>query len=165
MGAFAVRIDALERLAAAAATRAEQGPFAATEALAATVGVATDALAPLLQALGYRRHGSGAEATFERRHWRRAAMPVSAMQEPASPLSETGSVASARPRRRRRRRRDKAASVAPSAMPTEPAMAAAKPSAANSVQRPVARAPRKPVQPAPDSPFAVLAGIKWGRRS
>ncbi len=59
MGRLAVRLDALERLAKAARQLARQGPFAATEALRATIGCALPELGDVLAALGY---GGSSEA-------------------------------------------------------------------------------------------------------
>jgi ATP-dependent RNA helicase SUPV3L1/SUV3 len=150
-GPLAVRIDALERLAAAAATLGEQGPFAATDALAAAVGATTEALAPVLQSLGYRRHGNGAEATFEWRGRRRAPVARSSHPVPndgasataAAPaasdasagesgqtvgaLEPTAPVAPEATRRRRRRRRRRGrmpATPAPAGTETQAAEAA-----------------------------------------
>ncbi|MEX0810382.1 MAG: helicase-related protein [Dongiaceae bacterium] len=72
IGAQAIRTDALERLAGAAAKLGEQGPFMITGALAGSVDIEPENLAPVLQSLGYRRAGAGAEATFERRFRRKA---------------------------------------------------------------------------------------------
>jgi len=134
VGGRAVRIDALERLAAAAITLGKQGPFAATEALAATVGVSPDELAPVLQGLGYRRQGTGAEATFERQRRK--------VRGDRAGKSDEKNTA-------RRRRRS-----------------TAKPDTADRAAATPGRTPRKRAKPArPDSPFAVLADIDWGRRS
>jgi ATP-dependent RNA helicase SUPV3L1/SUV3 len=54
LGAQVLRIDRVERLAAAARRLARQGPFGATPALATLAGCAVDALAPVLASLGYR---------------------------------------------------------------------------------------------------------------
>ena len=53
-GPRVLRVDRLERLAAAARALARQGPFAATPALAQLAGAALDELAAMLAALGYR---------------------------------------------------------------------------------------------------------------
>jgi ATP-dependent RNA helicase SUPV3L1/SUV3 len=141
VGPLAVRIDALERLAAGAAKLGEQGPFAATDALAATVGVEAVALAPVLQALGYRRHGSGPDATFERRghrshphrsdatpHARQAPETEAARAMPATDAAATTDVPSvqteattqeAKPKRRRRRRRGRKPAADESVVPPD----------------------------------------------
>ena len=141
-GPLAVRIDALERLAAGAAKLAEQGPFAATDALAATVGVETAALATVLQALGYRRHGSGPDTTFERRgrrqHPQRAAAatttvataPDAAAVAPANPDAASPADApvqqtDAKPKRRRRRRRGRKPHIVETAASSETTTTAA----------------------------------------
>jgi ATP-dependent RNA helicase SUPV3L1/SUV3 len=70
IGGIAIRVDALERLAGAAAKLGEQSAFAITTALAASVGIEPEKLAPVLQSLGYRRSGGGPDGeamTFERR--------------------------------------------------------------------------------------------------
>jgi ATP-dependent RNA helicase SUPV3L1/SUV3 len=74
IGGIAIRVDALERLAGAAAKLGEQSAFAITAALASSVGIEPDRLAPVLQSLGYRRSGGGPNgetATFERRFHRK----------------------------------------------------------------------------------------------
>jgi len=65
IGGLALRADALERLARAARQLGRQGPFAATEALRATVGCPAEALPALLQALGYARRREAAGDSFE----------------------------------------------------------------------------------------------------
>jgi len=142
VGPLAVRIDALERLAAGAAKLAEQGPFTATDALAATVGVETVALAPVLQALGYRRQGSGPDATFERRGRRTrphrpdaaptaapadatsAATPPTPSNDDAPAVQADAAPAEATKPKRRRRRRRKSAAVAGTVATGAPADAA-----------------------------------------
>jgi ATP-dependent RNA helicase SUPV3L1/SUV3 len=54
LGPQVLRIDRVERLAAAARRLARQGPFGATPALATLAGCPVDALAAVLAALGYR---------------------------------------------------------------------------------------------------------------
>jgi ATP-dependent RNA helicase SUPV3L1/SUV3 len=54
LGAQVLRIDLVERLAAAARRLARQGPFGATPALAMLAGCPVDALAAVLASLGYR---------------------------------------------------------------------------------------------------------------
>ena len=54
LGTHVLRIDRVERLAAAARRLARQGPFGATPALAALAGCAVETLAAVLAALGYR---------------------------------------------------------------------------------------------------------------
>ncbi len=141
-GPLAVRIDALERLAAGAAKLAEQGPFAATDALAATVGVDTASLAPVLQSLGYRRHGGGPDATFERRGRRPRAQRKDAAAVPAVAAADAASVAPAadatttelhapaadtKPKRRRRRRRGRKPAALETASPSNEATAPSAP--------------------------------------
>jgi len=63
IGERAIRVDRLDRLAAACFQRHRQGPFAASPDLAAMVGVRQDELPGLLEVLGYRpRGGAGEEA-------------------------------------------------------------------------------------------------------
>jgi len=102
IGDRAVRVDALERLSKAAHLLARQGAFAPTDALASLVGCAAEELAPVLQALGFRRHVSDGQATFA---LRRRGGPV---DMPAAANGHT-------PARRRRRRRP--AKVAPGDTP------------------------------------------------
>jgi len=72
LGSHVLRIDRVERLAAAARHLARQGPFAATPALATLAGCAADALAPVLAALGYRAVlGSDGGVSFHMRSRRR----------------------------------------------------------------------------------------------
>jgi ATP-dependent RNA helicase SUPV3L1/SUV3 len=54
LGTQVLRIDRVERLAAAARHLARQGPFGATPALATLAGCPVDMLAAVLPALGYR---------------------------------------------------------------------------------------------------------------
>jgi ATP-dependent RNA helicase SUPV3L1/SUV3 len=61
---LAIRIDALERLSKAASLLARHGPFAATEALAASIGCAMDDLGPVLQAIGFRRRAAPGQIVF-----------------------------------------------------------------------------------------------------
>ncbi|MFI4988369.1 MAG: helicase-related protein [Alphaproteobacteria bacterium] len=55
LGRIAVRVDALERLAAAAARLASEGAFAVTPALLSIIACRKDDFAAVLAALGYRR--------------------------------------------------------------------------------------------------------------
>jgi ATP-dependent RNA helicase SUPV3L1/SUV3 len=76
LGALALRVDRVERLAAAARGLARQGPFAATPALAEIAGAGVDDLGALLAGLGYRAVEGG--ALFQprpRRKGRRAQTP------------------------------------------------------------------------------------------
>ncbi len=61
---LAIRVDALERLSQAASLLARQGPFAPTEALAASIGCGAEDLAPVLQAIGLRRRAARGQITF-----------------------------------------------------------------------------------------------------
>jgi ATP-dependent RNA helicase SUPV3L1/SUV3 len=93
MGGRAVRADCLERLADEARKRARQGPFVATPALAAVIGCAVEELAPVLEAIGYRAKGTGAEATFAWRHRARRAKGVAdggQGNNPNSPFAKLG---------------------------------------------------------------------------
>jgi ATP-dependent RNA helicase SUPV3L1/SUV3 len=91
---LAIRVDALERLSKTASLLARQGPFAPTEALAGTIGVALNDMTPVLQALGYRRHVADGEPMFvSARNRKSRANPVAGEQTTSS-----------RPRRRRRQR-------------------------------------------------------------
>ena len=83
LGARVLRIDRVERLAAAARRLARQGAFAPTPALAALAGCAVEELASMLPALGYRTvHGEGGVA-FHGRH-RRGRPPEKGRARPAS---------------------------------------------------------------------------------
>jgi ATP-dependent RNA helicase SUPV3L1/SUV3 len=77
---LAVRVDALERLSQAASALARQGPFAATEALAGSIGCTAADLSAVLQAIGFRRRGAGGDATFTagRRHGNRTGRAAAA---------------------------------------------------------------------------------------
>jgi ATP-dependent RNA helicase SUPV3L1/SUV3 len=66
-----LRVDRVERLAAAARRLARQGPFAATPALAAAAGTAPEALTSVLIALGYRAALGDIGTTFHIRRTRR----------------------------------------------------------------------------------------------
>jgi len=91
VGGRAVRVDALERLSKAAHLLARQGAFTPTDALAGLVGCTAEELAPVLQALGFRRQPSDEQATFVlRRRGRQVETPAIAN-------------GNAPPRRRRRR--------------------------------------------------------------
>jgi len=91
VGGRAVRVDALERLSKAAYLLARQGAFTPTDALAGLVGCTAEELAPVLQALGFRRQPSDEQATFVlRRRGRQVETPAIAN-------------GNAPPRRRRRR--------------------------------------------------------------
>jgi ATP-dependent RNA helicase SUPV3L1/SUV3 len=90
---LAIRTDALERLSKAAHLLARQGPFAATDTLAATIDAAADDLGVILPAIGYRRHVSDGQSTFmSPRHSRKG--EVATAGDPASPRTR-------RPRRQR----------------------------------------------------------------
>jgi ATP-dependent RNA helicase SUPV3L1/SUV3 len=90
---LAIRADALERLSKAAHLLARQGPFAATDALAATIDAATDDLGAILPAIGYRRYVSDGQSTFmSPRHSRKGKNATAGDQ--ASPRTR-------RPRRQR----------------------------------------------------------------
>ena len=71
IGPRALRVDRLERLAAAARALARQGPFAATAALAAIAEASLADLEAMLTALGYRAAAAG-EDDMRRFHVRRA---------------------------------------------------------------------------------------------
>jgi ATP-dependent RNA helicase SUPV3L1/SUV3 len=64
LGAHAVRVDRVERLAAAARRLARQGPFAATPELAAAAGVSVDDLTSVLPMRGYRAIVQESGVTF-----------------------------------------------------------------------------------------------------
>jgi ATP-dependent RNA helicase SUPV3L1/SUV3 len=72
LGPLVLRVDRLERLAAAARRLARQGPFTATPALADLAGTTPETLTPVLTALGYRAALGDAGATFHIRRTRRA---------------------------------------------------------------------------------------------
>jgi len=85
---WAIRVDALERLSKAAHLLARQGPFVATDALAGTIGVATDDLAAILPALGYGRQVTDDKMTFASPRRRRndfQAAPPRPRRRPAAP--------------------------------------------------------------------------------
>jgi len=67
LGPRILRVDRVERLAAAVRRLARQGPFGATPALAAQAGCAADELALVLPALGYRAVLGADGATFHAR--------------------------------------------------------------------------------------------------
>src|SRR5215468_3536147 len=92
IGGRAVRVDALERLSKAARLLARQGAFTSTESLAGLIGCSVEELAPVLQAVGFRRQLAGGQPTFALR--RRGAVLSNA------PTAGNGH---ASPRRRRRR--------------------------------------------------------------
>lgn len=64
LNGFALRLDRLERVAAAARRFTRQGPFPAVAELATTVGVDPPALRGVLGALGYRIVIGAGEETF-----------------------------------------------------------------------------------------------------
>jgi ATP-dependent RNA helicase SUPV3L1/SUV3 len=71
LGPRVLRVDRVERLAAAARQLARQGPFGVSPALAQLAGCSPDELAAMLPALGYRFVPGDAGATFQpraRRH-------------------------------------------------------------------------------------------------
>ncbi len=88
LGGMALRVDRLERLAAAARKRARGGPFAADAVLAGAAGIERARLAPLLEELGYRRRIEAATEIFvaPARRRRRAPQPSR-----APPLAHDGS--------------------------------------------------------------------------
>jgi ATP-dependent RNA helicase SUPV3L1/SUV3 len=63
-GGRAVRLDGIEKLAAAARRLAAAGPFQATRELGAIVGGSNDDLAAVLADLGYRAEGDGDAVVF-----------------------------------------------------------------------------------------------------
>jgi ATP-dependent RNA helicase SUPV3L1/SUV3 len=74
LGPCVLRVDRIERLAAAARRLARQGPFAATPALASLAGCAVEELAAVLPPLGYRAVLGEGGITFHARP-RRAERP------------------------------------------------------------------------------------------
>jgi ATP-dependent RNA helicase SUPV3L1/SUV3 len=71
LGPLALRVDRLERFAAAARRLARQGPFGATPALAQLAGCSLDTLAAVLPVLGYRAAlDSDGGVSFHARSWR-----------------------------------------------------------------------------------------------
>jgi len=77
IGGRAVRVDALERLSKGAHLLARQGAFTPTDALAGLIGCTAEELAPVLQALGFRRQPGDGQATFAlRRRGRQLEMPA-----------------------------------------------------------------------------------------
>jgi ATP-dependent RNA helicase SUPV3L1/SUV3 len=89
LNGHAVRVDGAERLAAAVATLALQGPFTPTPFLARSIGFPQSALAPVLVGLGFNISGgkNEAAATFRRakKPHRRPPPPVAA--KPGSPFA------------------------------------------------------------------------------
>src|SRR6185437_2194722 len=87
LGAFVLRVDRLERLAAAARRLARRGAFAPDAALATLAGVAPDELTALLPALGYRAVVEAGGVTFvarpRRRGRKRRPDPHTATRRPA----------------------------------------------------------------------------------
>ena len=75
LGERVLRVDRVERLAAAARRLARHGAFAPDRALAALAGVAPDDLTALLPALGYRAIVEAAGVTFVARRRRRRSGP------------------------------------------------------------------------------------------
>jgi hypothetical protein len=73
----ALRVDALERLAAAARERSADGPFPASEELAKTAGLDAAGLPAWLEALGYPPTGDGRHAWRGTRSRRRRGRPRS----------------------------------------------------------------------------------------
>ena len=65
LNGIAVRIDAAERLAAAAATLARQGPFVATPALSRSAGISLPLLTAALAGLGFAAAAKPADAGGE----------------------------------------------------------------------------------------------------
>ena len=79
----AVRVDMVERLAAAARRRAEAGPFPPDAALQALVGCPAEPLAALLRALGYRATPGPEGLLYHRPKRRRPATAAAARREQA----------------------------------------------------------------------------------
>jgi ATP-dependent RNA helicase SUPV3L1/SUV3 len=92
LNTHAVRVDVAERLAAAAATLAHQGPFAATPALSRTSGLSQAMLAPVLKGLGYSvadRPGAEGEAfTRARKRPRRGSRVKPRADSPFAKLAD-----------------------------------------------------------------------------
>ena len=86
LGPQVLRVDRIERLAAAARRLARQGPFTAAPALAELAGTTPEALTPVLIALGYRAAFGNSGATFHIRRARRAGKSNrrGALQRPAA---------------------------------------------------------------------------------
>ncbi|HIJ37268.1 MAG TPA: DEAD/DEAH box helicase [Rhodospirillaceae bacterium] len=64
LGPRAIRVDMLERFAAQIRPLAKQGNFQLTPALASLIGASMDEAGLILQALGYQRFGTDAEANY-----------------------------------------------------------------------------------------------------
>ncbi len=88
LGGMALRVDRLERLAAAARKRARSGPFAADAVLAGAAGIERARLALLLEELGYRRRIEAATEVFVAPARRRRRAPA---RSHAPPLAHDGS--------------------------------------------------------------------------
>ncbi|MET4697765.1 ATP-dependent RNA helicase SUPV3L1/SUV3 [Constrictibacter sp. MBR-5] len=96
VGSMAVRVDRLERLTAMLRAAARQGPFAATDAMAAAIGCPLAALEAALPALGYsaRTQEDGttvhaAERTERKRPPRRRRKPQETAAASTAPSAET----------------------------------------------------------------------------
>jgi len=108
LGPRILRVDRVERLAAAMRRLARQGPFGATPALAAQAGCAVDELALVLPALGYRAVLGADGTTFHARPRRaeksgarkprrqRTHRPAKAVDETAHPFAKLRDLSFAR---------------------------------------------------------------------
>jgi ATP-dependent RNA helicase SUPV3L1/SUV3 len=140
LGGRAIRVDRAEKLAEEARRLAGQGPFVATPLLAATVDCETEALGPVLCALGFRGRTEQDIETFSPSRSNRPSRSARPAKQDAGrngPAMVEGGRAGSGP-----------------AVPKNGATAGAK-----AKHRP------RPSRPAadPDSPFAVLRGMKFGR--
>ena len=95
MGALAVRVDIVERVASKAWTMSAGGPFAPSPELMNLIGVGAEELAEILKRLGYRREGSGDAIKFRRQRpsagrTGRAPRRRPAKVDPHSPFAKLG---------------------------------------------------------------------------
>ncbi len=94
LGPRVLRVDRVERLAAAARRLARQGPFAATPALARLGGGGIDELVPVLAALGYRAVlGEGGVSFHARSHRNRKTRRSNAARGPQQRRGDEGAAA------------------------------------------------------------------------
>ncbi|MDA0703123.1 MAG: hypothetical protein O3A96_07785, partial [Proteobacteria bacterium] len=153
LGGRAIRVDRAEKLAEEARRLAGQGPFVATPLLAATVDCEAEALGPVLCALGFRGRTEQDIETFSPNRSNRPSRPP---RSRGGAAKRAGAVRPAKPEAGRNVPATVESGRAGSApaVPKNGAKAGAK-----TKHRP------RPSRPAadPDSPFAVLRGMKFGR--
>src|SRR5262249_9027119 len=96
LGSQVLRVDRVERLAAAARRLARHGPFAATPALAALAGTAPEALTGVLTALGYRAALAETGVSFHSRRPRKNPQRSAPRQAGDGPFAKLRDLQSAR---------------------------------------------------------------------